>query len=163
MHHRGERPYEAHPAADAPRPPRSLGASGVVNLRGIANRAASRINPNLVANLQRSTGYTTAASGKQVPAYDDLGDVGLQVQALTQSEIQHLDKLGISNGQACVYANRQLSSVDRPSQSGGDLITFGTDARTPPELRGQTWLVVAVLEGWPGAGWCKAAITSQMP
>jgi hypothetical protein len=76
--------------------------------------------------------------------------------------LQHLNNLNISNGQASVYANTQLSSVDRPSQSGADKIVFGTDAATPENLRGQTWLVVALLEGWATAGWSKAAITSQM-
>jgi hypothetical protein len=133
-----------------------------MNLRSIANRATQRINPNIAATLRRSTGYTTDANYNQVPAYAESA-ITVQVQALTQSETEHLDKLNISNGQASVYANAQLSSVDRPSQSGGDLILFGTDTATPEALRGQTWLVVALLEGWAGSGWCKAAITSQMP
>lgn len=134
-----------------------------MKLRGIANRLTSRVNPNLAVTLKRSTGYTTGASGKRAPTYADLGTIMVQVQTLTQSEIEHLDKLNISNGQASVFADTMLSSVDRPSQSGGDIIEFGTDAATPAELQGQTWLVVALLEGWPGSGWCKAAITSQMP
>lgn len=133
-----------------------------MNLRGMANAATSAINPNIPVTLRRSTGYTTSASGKQVPSYGYDEQITVQVQALTQKELQHLNGLGISNGQASVYANTQLSSVDRPSNSGGDLIEFGTDARTPAALRGQTWLVVALLEGWVGAGWSKAAITSQM-
>lgn len=134
-----------------------------MNLRALANRSTSRVNPNVAATLKRSTGYTTGADYARAPAYAADEAIVLQVQALTQSELQHLDRLNISNGQASVYANTQLSSVDRPSQSGGDLIVFGTDAATPAPLRGQTWLVVALLEGWVGSGWCKAAITSQMP
>lgn len=134
-----------------------------MNLRGIANRATQRINPNIAVQLNRSTGYTTDAAYKQVPAYAAPESIIVQVQALTQSEIEHLDSLGISNGQASIFAPTQLSSVDRPGQSGGDLIVFGASSDTPAELRGQTWLVVALLEGWAGSGWCKAAITSQMP
>lgn len=134
-----------------------------MNLRAIANRATSRVNPNVEVTLTRCTGYTTGPSGKRAPVYADPTPITVQVQALTQSEIEHLDKLNISNGQASVFASTQLSSVDRPSGAGGDLIQFGTDARTPAELRGQQWLVVALLEGWAGSGWCKAAITSQMP
>lgn len=133
-----------------------------MNVRGIANRMTSAVNPNIVATLRRSTGYAKDDSYRQVPTYAADEPITVQVQSLTQKEIQHLDKLNISNGQASVYADTQLSSVDRPSQSGGDLIVFGTDARTPAGLRGQTWLVVALLEGWPGSGWSKAAITSQM-
>lgn len=134
----------------------------MINVRSMANRTTRAVNPNISVTLQRSTGWTKNASYQQVPSYSAPETIMVQVQALTQTEIQHLDKLNISNGQASVYADTQLSSVDRPSQSGGDLITFGTDAATPAPLRGQTWLVVALLEGWVGSGWCKAAITSQM-
>lgn len=133
-----------------------------MNLRNIANRATRRINPNVVVTLYRSTGYTTDASFRQVPSYAAPETITVQVQALTQSELQHLDKLNISNGQASLFANTQLSSVDRPSQRGGDKIVFGNDASIPAEMRGQTWLVVALLEGWATSGWCKVAITSQM-
>lgn len=134
----------------------------MISVRPFANRVTQAVNPNITVTLKRSTGYTINAAGAQVPAYAADETITVQVQALTQSEIQHLDKLNISNGQASVYADTQLSSVDRPSSSGGDLIVFGTDAQTPAGLRGQTWLVVALLEGWAGSGWCKAAITSQM-
>lgn len=133
-----------------------------MNLRAIANRATTRINPNVAVTLYRSTGWTKDASYRQVPAYAAPEEIMVQVQALTQKELEHLDRLNISNGQASIFANTQLSSVDRPSQSGGDKIVFGSDAATPAALRGQTWLVVALLEGWAGSGWCKAAITSQM-
>lgn len=134
-----------------------------MNLRGLANRATARVNPNIPVTLRRSTGYTINAAGEQVPAYAPDEGIYVQMQSLTQSELQHLDKLNISNGQASVYANTQLSSVDRPSQSGGDLLVFGSDFGVPAPLAGQTWLVVALLEGWPGAGWSKVAVTSQMP
>lgn len=134
----------------------------MINVRALANRSTQRINPNIAVTWRRSTGYTTSADGSRVPAYTD-SPIIVQVQALTQSELQHLDRLNLSNGQASVYADVQLSSVDRPSQSGGDLLIFGTGNATPAALRGQTWLVVALLEGWVGSGWCKAAITSQMP
>lgn len=133
-----------------------------MNLRSIANVATRAINPNVVATLYRSTGYTSASDYRQVPSYADPETITVQVQALTQDELAHLNNLNISNGQASLYANTQLSSVDRQAQSGGDKIVFGTDAATPANLRGQTWLVVALLEGWAGAGWCKAAITTQM-
>lgn len=134
----------------------------MINLRGIANSVTAAVNPNLAATLRRSTGYTPSASGRQVPSYAADEPIVVQVQALTQKELEHLDRLNISNGQASLYANTQLSSVDRSSQSGGDIIVFGSDDATPPQVRGQTWLVVAQLEGWIGSGWCKVAITSQM-
>lgn len=134
-----------------------------MRLRAAANRMTARVNPNLAATLLVSRGYTTAPTGKREPIYDEPVQVSVQVQTLTQSELEHLDRLNISNGQASVFIDRQLSSVDRTTGSGGDMLTFGSDALTPPELRSTTWLVVALLEGWPGSAWCKAAITSQMP
>ncbi len=134
-----------------------------MNLRQIANRATRRINPNVPATLRRSAGYTTSADGRRVPAYAAGETILVQVQTLTQSELEHLDRLNISNGQASAFVNTQLASVDRPTQMGGDLIVFSNDYAVPAGLQGQTWLVVALLEGWPGSSWCKAAITSQMP
>lgn len=134
-----------------------------MNLRGIANRITQRVNPNVPALLRRSNGYTTDATGARTPLYLADEPVMAQVQALTQSELAHLDALNISNGQASIFVNAQLSSVDRSSQSGGDLIVFGHELAVPEGLRGQSWLVVALLEGWPSSGWSKAAITSQMP
>ncbi len=133
-----------------------------MNLRNIANSVTRQINQNLAVTLYRSTGYTSAADYSQVPNYADPVTITVQVQALTQKELEHLNSLNISNGQASVYADTQLSSVDRQAQSGGDKIVFGTDDATPVQLRGQTWLVVALLEGWATSGWCKAAITTQM-
>lgn len=134
-----------------------------MNLRQIANRTVRRVNPNVQATLRRSAGYSTSPDGRRIPLYAADEDIIVQVQTLTQTELEHLDKLNISNGQASVFVDTQLASVDRPTQMGGDLIVFSNDYSAPPALQGQTWLVVALLEGWPGSNWCKAAITSQMP
>lgn len=133
-----------------------------MNLRAIANAATRRVNPNLAVMLQRSTGYTTADDGTQVPTYSAPAPLTIQMQALTQKELEHLDRLNISDGQASVFANTRLSSVDRPSQSGGDLLTFGSEATIPADLRGSVWLVVAQLEYWPTSGWGKVAVTAQV-
>ena len=134
----------------------------MINLRSMANRLTSGVNPNVPATLLVSTGYTTDDSGLQVPFYADPASVSVQVQALTQKELQHLDKMNITNGQAGVFVDRQLNSADRSTGSGGDVFTFADTQAVPADLRGSTWLVVAVLEGWPGSGWCRAAITRQM-
>lgn len=134
----------------------------MIRLRSMANRLTSGVNPNVPATLLVSTGYTTDAAGLQVPAYAAPETVSVQIQALTQKELQHLDKLNITNGQAGVFIDRQLNSADRSSGSGGDVFQFADDPKIPADLRGTEWLVVAVLEGWPGSGWCRAAITRQM-
>jgi hypothetical protein len=134
-----------------------------MNLRAVANTATRAINANIAVTLKSSTGFAVDSAGNPVPSYAADETIIVQVQALTQSELQHLNSIDISNGQGSMYADRQLTSVDRPTQSGGDIIVFGNGADTPAGLRGQTWLVVATLEGWPGGNWCKVAITSQMP
>ncbi|HQS69796.1 MAG TPA: hypothetical protein PLM58_09205 [Novosphingobium sp.] len=135
----------------------------MIRLRTMANRVTSGINPNVPATLLVNTGYTTNSAGLQVPSYAAPAAVSVQVQALTQKELQHLDKLNITNGQAGVFIDRQLNSADRATGSGGDVFRFADETRIPADLRGSEWLVVAVLEGWPGSGWCRAAITRQMP
>lgn len=134
----------------------------MINLRSMANRLTSGVNPNVTAALLVSTGYATDAAGLQVPTYAAPETVTVQVQALTQKELQHLDKLNIVNGQAGVFVDRQLNSADRSTGSGGDVFQFADTPSIPADLRGSEWLVVAVLEGWPGSGWCRAAITRQM-
>ena len=124
----------------------------MVNLRAAANRLTSAINPNVTATLYVSHGYVTNAAGKPIPAYDPPAQLIVQTQALTKRELEHLAEMNISDATRSVYANRQLTGVDRVQQSGGDLLDMA-DGR---------WLVTAVLEGWTTAGWCKAALTRQL-
>lgn len=133
----------------------------MVNLRAIANRATSRINPNVPAQAQVSIGYVTSAAGKREPAFADAVPVTIQMQALTKPEIEHLDALNIQGTEVSAFANMQLSGVDAVKNKGGDLITIDTDLTIPADLRGSKWLVTAVLEGWATAGWCKVGLTRQ--
>jgi hypothetical protein len=124
-----------------------------MNLRALANRATRTVNPNVTAQLRASTGYATAASGKQEPTYADAAPVVLQAQALTKRDLDHLAGLNISDAVRPVYANRPLTGVDRAKGSGGDLI----------DMVDGTFLVTAVLEDWSAtSGWCKAALTRQL-
>lgn len=128
-----------------------------MNVRAIANVLTQAINPNIAAKLQVCIGYQTDASGKLAPLYADAVDCIVQAQALTKKEIEHLDALNLSNAVQGVYANVQLTGIDRTDQSGGDLLTY-TD---PASGTRNVWLVVAVLEGWSTSGWAKAAIAKQ--
>lgn len=133
-----------------------------MNLRAIANRATSRVNPNVAATLKRSIGWTTDAAYHRTPAYAAPETITVQAQALTKEDIKHLDALNMSAAELAIYANTQLGAVDRTTGTGGDIVTFG-GAPVPPALQNSTWLVTAILEGWTTAGWCKAALTRQMP
>lgn len=129
----------------------------MVNVRAAANVATSAVNPNVAALVQISTGYTTAANGVQAPSYATPIPLTIQIQALSKKDVEHLDSLNISGAERAVYANMQLTAVDRVKQSGGDLITF-TD---PGDGVAHVWLVTALLEGFSTAGWSRAAITRQ--
>lgn len=123
----------------------------MVNLRVIANRATSGVNPNVTAVLRVSTGYVTNAAGKQVPSYAPPTPVTLQAQALTRKELEHLDSLNIQGAEVAVYSNLQMSAADRVTGSGGDMLQFN----------GFWWLVIAELEQWSTAGWGRVALRKQ--
>ena len=125
-----------------------------MNLRALANRVTSTVNPNVPASLLVSTGYATAPSGKQRPTYAEPEPLTVQMQALTKRDLDHLADMNISNATRGVFANRQLMGVDRTTGQGGDLIDL-------PDGR---YLVTAVLQDWTAtAGWCKVALTRQLP
>lgn len=127
-----------------------------MNLHGIVSGAIATINPFVFATLKRSTGYTTAADGTRTPQYADVPDISVQVQALTYSDLQHLDGLNIQGVRRALYLNGSALAVVRPLQVGGDLFVFPSG--TLPE--GNTWLVAHVLEEW--ADWYKCALTLQL-
>jgi hypothetical protein len=130
-----------------------------MNLRGIANSITSSINPNTAAQLSRSTGYSTAPSGKRTPTFAAAVTAQVQVQALSGQQLQHLDSLNIQGVLRNARLDGDWRGVYRPDSQGGDLIVFGTSTDVRADLRGTTWLVVQVLETWPD--WCSLAIQLQ--
>lgn len=129
-----------------------------MNLRAIANGLTQAINPNVTASWQRCNGYARDASYAIGPTYDPAADILVQPQALSKREVEHLDSLNLSNATRAVYANVQLTGVDRNDQSGGDLLTYAD----PASGKVETWLVIAVLEAWSSSGWTKAAVAKQV-
>jgi hypothetical protein len=124
-----------------------------VNLRGVANRLTSAVNPNVPATLYVSAGYVTDAAGRQTPAYQPPETLTIQAQSLSKRELEYLAQMSISNATRSVFANRLLTGADRAAQSGGDLLDMA-DGR---------WLVTATLEDWMlTSGWCKVAVTRQL-
>ena len=122
-----------------------------MNLRAIANRATSAVNPNLVVTWRAFAGYTTALSGKTVATYEGAVSLTAQVQALTKSEVAHLDSMNLSSCERAAYVNGPLLAFDRVNETGGDMLFF----------ENRWWKVMAILEGWTTAGWCKVALTGQ--
>jgi hypothetical protein len=120
-----------------------------VDVRGLANGATVAVNPNKVATVLRSTGYTIGAGRKQAPTYAAPVSGPAQVQALDGSDLKQLDGLNVQGTMRAIYLRGVLAGVIRPDGTGGDIVQFD----------GQDWLVVKVLESW--STWTKAAIVLQ--
>jgi hypothetical protein len=121
-----------------------------MNLHGIVSPLINAVNPQITATIQRSIGYTTDDSGRQVPQYAPLRQIRCQVQSLTFSDLQQTEGLNITGVKRKVYVNGHLDPVIRSRREGGDLITLPN---------GETYLIVLVLEYWPD--WSSFAVVLQ--
>lgn len=125
-----------------------------MNLHGVVRGAITSVNPDIQATLLRSNGYTTTASGKQVPAYTTLTGP-IQVQGVSAKDLEHTDFLNIQGILRTVYIKGNWAGVIRIDQRGGDIMKF-------PQVPGavvQDWLVVSVKETWPN--WCSVIVCLQ--
>lgn len=120
-----------------------------MDLRGLANSAASAVNPNVSVTVLRSTGYTIGAGRKQVATYAAPVTGPAQVQSLGSADLKQLEGLNIQGTMNAIYLRGVLAGVVRPDGTGGDIVQIG----------GRDWLVVKVLESWPT--WTKAVIVLQ--
>ncbi|EOU9561568.1 hypothetical protein ACOJCY_002655 [Cronobacter dublinensis] len=121
-----------------------------MNLRGIANRATSSINPNISATLRRYIGETIGPGRKPLPQYGPDEKVFLQLQPLSKGDIQHVDGLNIQGLAKSVHINGNFYSANRTLDKGGDIFI----------IDGRTWLVVEPLELWPD--WCRLLVVLQV-
>jgi hypothetical protein len=126
-----------------------------MNLQSIANGVISAVNPNFPATLYISTG-NVVVEHQQVPSYEST-PVSAQVQPLSSGDIRQLDALNIQGAQKAIWINGAALAVDRIKKLGGDIIVFPDGAL--PE--GNVWLVVASIEQWQGATWCRVAVALQ--
>lgn len=121
-----------------------------MNLHGIAGPAVAAVNPMVIVKLQVSAGTTTSADGIRTPTYAAAVDVPAQIQALTYRDLVQVDGLNLNGTKRAIYFYGDIEGVVRPSNRGGDLVTF-------PD--GTIWLTAMVLETWPD--WCKVAVVLQ--
>lgn len=120
-----------------------------LNVRALANAAIQVVNPNTPAEYIAFKGYTIGPGRKQIPEYHDPVPCMAQIQALSQSSLDHNEFLNSQQASHEVYVGWRINGVSRPRQNGGDLI------RTANE----TWLVIEVSEHWPG--WSKCVVRLQ--
>lgn len=119
-----------------------------MNLHALVAPLISAVNPFTPGILRQSTGYTTQADGSQAPSYTET-PVSLQIQPISGGDLQKLDGLNLQAVNQSVYLSGTPDAVNRVNRKGGDLLIINK----------QTWLVVTVLEDWPG--WVKLAVVLQ--
>jgi hypothetical protein len=120
-----------------------------MNLHSIVSRAISAVNSMTCVEVFPNTGYVTGADGRQSPVYGTPYTLFAQVQQFTSTDLRKMDGLNIQGAGFSIFINGQWNGVVRTAGKGGDLMKF----------RGQTWLVVAVLEQWPD--WSKLGVVLQ--
>ena len=126
----------------------------MIDVFSISNGAVQAVNANIPATLMKSTGYTTSEDFQQVPQYNQTA-VMVQVQAMTQQDLQHIDGLNIQGTMRKVYMYGAVNGASCPDATGGDLLMFPQT----PDGEVQTWLVVQALETLPT--WSALACTLQ--
>lgn len=120
-----------------------------MNLHAIVSGVIGAVNPQRMITVWKSTGYTTADDGAQVPTYTIVPVMG-QIQELTGKDIMRLAGLNIQGVTQKAYLSGDFEGVFRALGKGGDLLKFG----------GQTYLVTVVLERWPD--WVCVGLTMQL-
>ena len=114
----------------------------------MAAGAIGIVNPFITVTIKRSIGYAVGADGRQVPKYQVFERLA-QVQALSGSQIQRLNELGIQGVMKSAFITGNYDGIVRKDGKGGDLFLFG----------GNTWLAVQVMENWPD--WSRIALCLQ--
>jgi hypothetical protein len=125
-----------------------------MNLRGIANKYIQVTNPNQEINWVQSNGYITDDAGKRTPKTITL-TVQAQIQALSATDLKHIDGLNINGIMRSVYMYGNAAGVVRADQIGGDILVFPET----PESCNKNWLITQVMETWPD--WCHVIVTLQ--
>lgn len=126
-----------------------------MDLHSIAGPLISAVNPMTPAKLYKSTGYTTDASGTQIPAYAPPIRGSIQVQGMSGSALQHANSLNITGTLRKVYLGGDWESIVRTTMQGGDKFVFSHAG-----IVNGTWLVATVNETWPD--WCSVTVQLQV-
>ena len=126
-----------------------------MNLHGIVRGAIRTVNPDISAQYQASTGYSTNGAGKQAPSYAAAVGVQIQVQPVTTKDIERLNNLSLQGVFRRVYAYGNYAAIIRADSKGGDLLTFAEYPGGPTH----TWKTTEVAEAWPD--WCSVVVTLQ--
>jgi len=125
-----------------------------MNLRLLANKLTQITNPNTTIQWVQSNGSVINEAGKRTPKTITL-TVEAQIQALSASDLKHIDGLNINSVMRSVYMYGNAVGVVRANQIGGDILIF---PETPCGCN-KKWLITQVVETWPD--WCHVVVTLQ--
>lgn len=125
-----------------------------MNLRQIANRAITTVNPNIPAVLKLNAGTETDDTGKRVAKFDEI-NVKIQPQSLSTNDLQLFDSLAQQGQLLNVYISGQIHALRRLSQQGADKLVF----KAFGEKTESEWLIKSVAESFPN--WCKVVVWRQ--
>lgn len=125
-----------------------------MNLRQIANRAITTVNPNIPAVLKLNVGMETDDTGKRVAKFDEI-NVKIQPQSLSSNDLQMFDTLAQQGQLLNVYISGQIHALRRISQKGADKLIF----KAFGENEESEWLIKSVAESFPD--WCKVVVWRQ--
>lgn len=124
------------------------------NWHGVVRKAISSVNPDIPGTVYVSTGRTSVR-GILTPTFAVV-QATLQVQAQKHDPLRHMNSVEYSNSYLTVYAYGNFSDLERPDNTGGDVLTF---QRTPDSP--VSWYYInTVLEWWPG--WCAFEVVRQL-
>lgn len=124
----------------------------MIDVFGIASGLLGDVNPLQDATLKICTGSITEDDGAATATYEEI-PVQIEVQATTGGDLQLLQNIAQQADSRIVYMRGAAHALNRPLQTGGDLLLFDN----------AEWLVTQVLEQWGTDDWCKLAVTRQIP
>ena len=125
-----------------------------MNLRNIANKYTSTINPNIPATLKANDGYTVDDTGKRVPKFIE-EPVAIQIQSLTSQDLAKIESFEQQGQYLNVYVTGQFHVLRRLQDKGADKLIFTSFGENGPS----EWLIKQVAESW--SQWCKVIVWRQ--
>lgn len=129
-----------------------------INLHAAVRGAINAVNPDILGTWRESTGSTTGADYRVGASYVDHPGVHMQVQALSNKDLQHPAMISVQGITRAVYMFGTVQGVSKPQAKGGDLLQFRMVDNGPFLV----WLVVCELEQWnPNGSWSKVAVVLQ--
>lgn len=129
-----------------------------MNLRAIANSITRAVNPNAKDAVHRmNIGFEVVRGGKQIPKYEELPIVDLQIQETGSEKLYHLNLISQQGMYCTFFANNLVSAQVRSLKKGEDYLVF----RPANETQKTEWRVIKIERSYDdgslsdGSGWVQ--------